>query len=334
MAFKFNPLTGMLDVDTSGIVVPGGVDGAIQYKDGVLFAGASNVSIEDDNLRLAITTDPTPPSSGQSLVYAKTIANRAYLTHLGPSGLDVTLQPNIARNKVGLWNPPGNATTVPGVFGFTALSLTGTATARNVATTNILTRTRRIGYVSAAATGSLSGARVNVLQYTTGNGAGLGGFTWICRFGVSDAAVVAGARMFVGLRNVGSAPTNVEPNTYTNAIGIAQLSTDSTQWYLIHGGSAAQTEIPLGTSLGAPDLTNTIFELALFSPPTSNGIIHYQVTNLGSNVSVTGTLTPVTVGIETPSSTTLLTTSLWRSNNTTALAVSFDIASIYVETDY
>ena len=64
---------------------------------------------------------------------------------IGPSGLDTTLQANLGGNKVALWMPPGSSTTVPGVFGMAALTAVGTATARTVATTNLLSRMTRLG---------------------------------------------------------------------------------------------------------------------------------------------------------------------------------------------
>lgn len=277
-----------------------------------------------------VATPATPPSDSLNL-FCRKIANRTMPAFIGPSGLDSALQPLLARNKIGYWNPPGNATTVPGVFGFTAPTAVGTATARNVATTNVLTRMRRLGYVSAATAGALASWRVAVAQYTTGTGTGLGGFMWVVRFGVSDAAAVSGARMFVGMSSSTGAATNVEPNTLTNSFGIAQLSTDNTQWYFVYGGSVAQTAIPLGTELGAPTLNTTAYELALFSPQSAPGTVYYQVTNIGTGVTVNGTISGAATVV--PAATTLLTTQIWRTNNATALAVGIDICSCYIETD-
>lgn len=88
----------------------------------------------------------------------------------------------------------------------------------------------------------------------------------------------------------------------------------------------------MGTGLGAPTLTNTVFELSLFAPPNSNNTVKYTVTNLGSGVKVSGTLTG-TAGTALPASTSLLSPVAWRTNNATALAVGLDIGSIYIEND-
>lgn len=285
----------------------------------------------------ANTGNPVSPPADNVTLFCREIANRALPAFVGPSGLDSALQPMIARNKVAFWNPAGNSNAAPAVFGLGALTVVSgggaTLTARNVATTNFLTRMKRVGIVSGANNGDMASIRNPAAQYTVGDGAGLGGFTFICRFATSDAATVNGARAFVGFTSATTAPTNVQPSTLTNCVGIAQLSTDATQWYLVFGGSAAQTPIALGTALGAPTLTNTAFDLALFSPPSANGVIHYEVQNLASGVKAIGTITPATAGVQTPLATTLLAERAWRTNNATGAAVGIDIISIYIETD-
>lgn len=283
------------------------------------------------------STAPTSPAADNVTLFCTEIANRAMPAFVGPSGLDTALQPLMARSRVSFWNPPGNATTAPGVFGFGAFTIVSNAgttfTARNVATTNVLTRMKRVAVVSTNTSGTLGSLRDPQAQYTTGTGSGLGGFHYVARFATSDAATVSGARAFVGMSSATNAPTNVEPSTLTNSIGVAQLSTDATQWYIVYGGSAAQTAIALGTSLGAPTLTTTAFELALFSAPSANGVVHYEVLNIGSGVKVTGTLTPGTPGVQTPLNTTLLAPRFWRTNNNTGSVVGLDICSLYIETD-
>lgn len=280
---------------------------------------------------------PASPPADNVTIFCRESANRAMPAFVGPSGLDSIIQPLFAKNKIAIWTPPGNATTAPGIFGMGALTVVSNAGTtlgtRNVATTNILTRMKRAAVLSEANTGTLGSLRNPQAQYTTGDGAGLGGFYFVARFATSDASTVTGARAFIGMSSATGAATNVQPSTLVNSIGVAQLSTDATQWYIVYGGSAAQTAIALGTGLGAPTLTNTAFELALFAPPSANGVVHYEVTNIGSGVKVNGTLTPATPGIQTPASTTLLTNQMWRTNNATGTQVGLDIISIYIETD-
>jgi hypothetical protein len=250
--------------------------------------------------------------------------------------MDYVLQPALFRQKISLWNPGGNATTVPGVFGFAAMTVVGTATARNVATTNLLTRMRRLAYVSAATAGSGCSVR-SASMFTTGNGTGLGGFYASFRFAASDAAAVAGTRMFIGVDS--ATPTNVEMSTRLNNIGIAQLSTDATQLYLVYGGSAAQASTALTTAFpihsGTVGVTTGVpYDFQIWCPPNSNGVFGWQLDRLDTGTKTGGTITPGTPGTQTPLNTTLLSTTMYRVNNATALAVGLDASTIYAETDY
>lgn len=277
-------------------------------------------------LTLPDTPSPTVPSDDYGTIFIKKIAGRAMAAQIGPSGLDTTLQANLGGNKVAMWMPPGGSTTVPGVFGMAALTATGTATARTVATTNLLSRMTRLGYVSAATAGALAGAREAVAKFTIGAGPGLGGFFARYRFGISDAATVAGARMFVGLDALTAAPTNIDPSTKVNCIGVAQIAT-SNNLHIISGNATAKTPIDLGVSF--PANTNAdAYELSLFAPPA--GGCYWQVRRLNTTFEATGFL-PST---EIPVATQLLCHQLWRCNNATALAVGLDVCGIYIETDH
>ena len=277
-------------------------------------------------LTLPDTPNPTVPSDSYGTIFIKKIAGRVMAAQIGPTGLDTVLQAHLGGNKVALWMPPGGSTTVPGVFGMAALAATGTATARPVAATNLLTRMTRLGYVSAATAGALAGAREAVAKYTTGAGPGLGGFFARYRFGVSDAAPVAGARMFIGLDALTVAPTNIDPSTKVNCIGVGQIGT-SNNLHIIRGNATAKTPINLGADF--PANTNVdAYELNLFAPPA--GGCYWQVRRLNTTFEATGFL-PST---EIPIATQLLCHQLWRCNNATALAVGLDVCGIYIETDH
>jgi hypothetical protein len=167
---------------------------------------------------------------------------------------------------------------------------------------------------------------------TIGNGAGVGGFTKIIRFGIADAAAVDGARMFVGVSSSTAAATNVEPSTLTNSIGVGHGAADTTL-RLYFGGSAAQAPIDLGANFPANTRSTDAYELALFASPNLTSV-GYMVTRLNTGNVASGLLTGETAGVQLPAPTTLLTYhKAWRTNNTTALAVGLDIISDYIETD-
>lgn len=290
------------------------------------------VVLPSTDMQVVLADDaPSTPAADTVRLFRREIANRQMPAFIGPAGLDSALQPFIARNKVGYWCPPGNGTTVPGVLGFIAPTVTGfTATARNVATTNMFTRVRRLGYVTAAAAGTVGQWRCAAAQYTVGDGATqLGGFHYIVRFGISDASAVSDARMFMG---IGSSitPTNVEPSTLTQRIGVGHGASD-TNLKLFYGGSSAQTPIDLGANFPSNTLSTDVYELALFSPPNS-GDVHWQVTRVNTGHVASGTITNSGATVL-PTNTTLLTPWGYRTNNATALAVGLDVMIAYIETD-
>lgn len=313
----------------------GGSDTQIQYNASGVLSGASGIYVQNGELAVSCNTAPTMDTADRIKLVGICKAQRGFLTTLSLKGGAYNVQPSFIDNQIALWNPPGNATTVPAVFAMSATTTLGTATARAVATTNILTRHKRLGYVSAATAAGFGGHYCTVAQYTTGTGASTGGFFYSCVFAFTDAAVVAGVRAFVGLSSSVATPTNVEPNTLTNSIGIAQISTDTTQLYLVYGGSAAQTAIALGTNFPPMQSTTatggTTYNLMLFSSGSENGIVYYRLERVGTTYVTEGTLTPTVVGTQTPASTTLLAHRAWRCNNATALAVGIDVMNVYME---
>ncbi len=327
----------------------GGDNTQIQFNDNSVFGGdadftwdktGNTLTLGGTNTGLvlkAITSEPAAAAAGTLRLYSKSIAGRLMPKWIGPSGLDMPIQSLVAVNKIAWWNPPGNSTTAPGINGmaaFTVVSNGGTTlVAKNVATTNLFTRMKRAGVVSTATAGTLGSVRVAAAQFTLGDGAGLGGFTYIVRFGTSDAATVAGARQFVGMRNSTAAPTNVEPSTLTNTIGVGHGAAD-TNLKIYYGGSAAQTPIDLGSNFPANTLSTDMYELILFASPATTTAVGYRVTRLNTGHVAEGTLSAATAGTQLPSPTTLLAPQAWRTNNATALAVGLDIASMYIETDY
>ena len=277
-------------------------------------------------------SDPSAPISGNLTVYAKSIAGRMMFKQIGPSGIATSLQPFLARNKIGYWAPQGSSTTLPMVFGYTAPTTVGTTTAATVATTNLFTRMRRMSFISAATAGSLSSYRIGVAQVTMGDGFGNGGFYKIIRFGCSDPATVSGARMFCGVSSSVAAPTNVEPSTLLNGIGIGHGAADTTM-HLYYAGSVAQTPIDLGSNFPANTLSTDVYELALFAPPNAF-VIYYEVTRINTGNVATGVLVGDGAAIVLPAPATLLSFSWnYRTNNATALSVGLDIMSDYIETD-
>lgn len=272
------------------------------------------------------TASPDAPPAGQLSVFARSVAGRLMLAQREPTGMEAQLQASLGGTRVGLWSAQGNNTSNVTVVGLTPGTSIGTVTQRFMAVTNLLTRMARLGYVSAATPGSFAGLREIQSRMTTGAGGGLGGFFLRQRFGVSDAAAVPGARMFVGVGSA-NAPTNVEPDTLINSIGVAQLST-SDNLQMICAGASAQPAIDLGASFPANTLSADAYELALFAP-ADLGVVYWQVTRLN-----TGQVASGTFAANLPAASVFLALNSWRGNNAQSLAVGLDLATIYLEQQF
>jgi hypothetical protein len=283
----------------------------------------------DGQLELPLNNSPVASPANTSALFSRSIGGRIYPAFIGPSGLDTAMQPLLARNKVAWFNPNGNTTVVTSLG--MDVTATGTATAAVVATTNILTATRRIEYaVATAATNAIAGLRSAQLQFHTGDPATpYGGFTWIARFARSRGqASNATRRSWAGMTSVTAVPTDVNPSTWAvNGIGVGSDSTDA-NWQIMHrNASEVMTKIDTGISKQYLDNTE-LFELALFTAPTGSTSVGYQFTRLSDGVSASGTITT-----NLPAADTLLTWQIWNSVGGTSSVVGTSIASIYIETD-
>jgi hypothetical protein len=235
-----------------------------------------------------------------------------------------------------VWNPAGhNTTVVSGVAGMAAMTITtgATATARGIAATNRLTRTVRLGYVSAATVNGFGGHVQNNQSRTIGDGT-VGGFFYKCRFGCSDAATVAGARSFVGLRNSVSQPANTaEPTAGTNQMGVAVNSTGG-NLQLTSAGATAQTPVDLGANFPGNTLSADLYDLTIIAPRTKANTVLYNVERVGTTNVASGVFPNGTPGTTLPAATTIMGHQAWRCNNATALACAIDIGTVVLNSEY
>ena len=326
--------TSLLDVFTSALkgLVPASGGGTTNFlrADGTWAAAGGAAS---DPMSLANGTGAAPASGTVKLGRATLAGQDMPSFRTAHSGGERVLQRDIALIRiVGVIASPGT-TNVTGALHLPAAgTIIGTATARSITATSRATRQPRIGYVSAATAGALCGYYNNSSTgrfCTISDGATNGGLRFVGRFVVADPATVSGACMFFGLANDVAAPTNVEPNTLTNCIGIAQLST-SANLHFVYGGSTAQTVIDLGVNFLAGSLSADLYELMLFSDPASNATVGYRVERINTGDVASGSLTNTTPGTTLSAATTLLGLRSWWTNNATALAVALDIVTMSV----
>lgn len=330
------PSTDNIDGSRIGLS-PSSNNNVLYNNDGVI-SNMQNLGVHNNDPVLIVDSSyevPTVPNVDTVKLYATrfgTNGGRVMPAVFEPSGMNYVLQPSIWRQKISRWNAPGGGTTVPGVDGMLALSTGGTATSRSVATTNALTRAKRIGYVSSTRAGNYGGVYQSVAQFTLGNGT-IGGFFMSFRGGVSDATMQKAARTFIGMSSATAAPTNVDPATLTNSFGFGHTASDK-NWFFYYGGSTAQTRVSLGTNF--PINNKDFYDFTLWSPPNENMVVYYYVERVTTTAQyfTYGFVNSNGSSVYLPSNTTLLAFRAWRNNNTAAASVGLDISSIYLETDW
>jgi hypothetical protein len=280
-------------------------------------------------LDLPLESVPTPPANTVRLFGYK-VGGRMMVAFKGPSGLESSLQPSIARNKIALWSPAGNATTVTQI-GMAAGSL-GTASAANVATTNIFTAMRRLDYlVTTAATtaiAALSSSGAGSGQFFRGT-APLGGFHVVLRFGGATGMATATHRFYAGMTSTAMNFTDAESSSRDNLIGVGYDSADA-NWQLMHKtGSGAVTKVDLGAAFPRQTADRSkMYELVIFCAP-GGASVFYEFIDLTTGAVVTGEITS-----NLPSASQLLRWGIIAGAGGTSSVIGISVASAYVETDY
>lgn len=279
------------------------------------------------NLPSLGTAAPATPAAGVN-EFARSLAGRQLPAFVGPSGLDSALQPLLARNKVCWFSPMAGAATLTGINGF-ALTATGTATAKTPASTNIHTQSAGVDFlVTTAATTAVAGFRSSVAQFWRGNAAGLGGFTFVCRWAPATGASTSTSRAFAGLVASTSAPTDVEPSSLTSMVGMGYDAADTNLQIFTNDASGTATKTDLGASFPVSTTDRSkVYELALFAAPNGS-TIQYEVTDVGTGAKATGTLST-----DLPPSTTFLCPKGYCSAGGTSSVIGFTLFTLYVETE-
>ena len=271
-----------------------GSSGQLQVNSGGALAGATNVEIENNLLRLDAVTSPATPATGGVALFGRADAGRTVPAFEAEDGLTRELQAAWHRSWPTFVRPQAGAGSVF-TIGLAAPTATGTATAVGFSAANALGYVPRVAYaVTVAATTAVAGVRTQSLGLTVGGGsAGIGGFAFVSMATPSSGVSTATHRYFQGLINQATgAPTDVEPSNQLNCIGIGYDAADANLQMMHNNGSGACTKIDLGASFPKPAVDNTnLYEVSLFSPKGTTQRVDYLVRDRISGALVSGTIT-------------------------------------------
>ena len=308
---------------------PGGSTGQLQYNDAGTFNGASNVTVAGGDLILTPSASPaTATTTSTAIMRRSEIPYPALATNAIQNGnfTELYMQPHLGSHDIAWWKPLGNTTAVAAI-GIAGMTTGGTATARTVATTNIATRARRIGYVGAPSVGATAGHYQAQRLWTTAAGTGAGGFYCVYRFFISDAVLVPQARMFVGMSAENGAFAAPQYYPANNYLGVGHDNGETSLKFIYNGSVTAPAWSSLGSSF--PVALNTLYEVRIYSYTAT--VAHIELVNLSNGASAAMEITNTNWF---PDSSTLLAPRAWRTNNSVSTAVALDMVSLYIEKPY
>lgn len=275
---------------------------------------------------------------GSRLTHAEVDANWLALANAAESddfinefSASETLQPHMGKQRVYKWIS-NNGSPTHSVLGSTVLTLTGTATAYNASTTSRATRfCRTEALVTTPATTNVAGFR-----YTTHFGrigdpseSDMGGFRFYGQWCTATGMANVAHRAFFGIGNSISAPTDVNPSTITNIVGMGWDSADANV-QIMHRGAGAITKIDLGASFLKPSVDrDNVYRLDLSSPPGTTQSVSYRVTNLVNMTVASGTITT-----NLPSASSGVTVQAWASVGGVSDVIGFGFSQVQIETGY
>jgi hypothetical protein len=304
-------------------------------------AGVVAANLDIVNLNASPTN---PPTNNDLRFYAaeRTVAPDLGLQYTNNFGNSYRLETSGFRKRQYKVDAIPGGTTFNYLGGWTAFTVTGTATLANLAITNFHQSMPRVeAAVTTAAVGAVAGWRGGQNTLRRGGGSGgiknsNGGFRFLMRFGIGRGiAANTSRRLFAGLGTSIAAPTNVDPSSITNIIGVGADTADA-NWQIMTRGAGAvlKTNTGIPKAVGADN--EATFELQMFSRTnnlgTSEVIISFRDITSGFALSSSPFIQTVTTNI--PTEDDFLSPRLWGSTGATSATIGLSLMEIIAETEF
>jgi hypothetical protein len=298
----------------------GGSNNQVQYNNTGTLAGATNVEIDGGNLKV----------NGQTFSL-----DREYLKY-GDNNFQTNLQgtwADVLDQNVSALSPiNGNAAAGVG-FGTWTLGTGTTLLSVGLTATNLYNRLPKIIIRNAtSATTSIASYRETYQRRFRGNVAGAGGWYYKTKFGFHEGNTVTTARSFVGFINSTAVPTDVEPSSLFNIIGVGFDAADANFQVICNDGAGVATKVDTGISV--PTTTqNRIFYLETFAEPNGSNVevIFKELSNVdGSQIASFTT----TISSNLPANTTYLSNQYRVSCGGTACIPAISVFGLYINGNF
>jgi hypothetical protein len=316
------------------VAVVAGADRSVQFNSAGQQSGAAQTEIDvDGNLLLTVDNAPIKPSvASKAVIHLRQRAMRTAPSWFDSNGTALSTQISFASNNVWFIGALQSGGTLASLnISPTTQSLNTVAVSASGAANDHITEKTRCALITTTVAGNMAyvhctgGKSPFINTAITPASPSLGvarGFTAVFKINRAEASIVTAARLFAGMSAITLAPTNINPTTQLNTMGIYKDTAD-TNWKLFSSGSTAGVSIDLGVNF--PCNTNTdCFELVLHSP-TNSGRVFYEVVCTNTGATVSGEFAAANL----PSTYQFLSPRMWVSNNTAAAVVNFQFQHMY-----
>jgi hypothetical protein len=166
----------------------------------------------------------------------------------------------------------------------------GTSGQQNLTTASVARSLPHRSASAAAATNAIAGFQMqgSGLPFFRGPSARIGGFDLEMITSPGTGATISSHRYFMGLIGSASSPTDQNPSSLLNIIGIGYDSADSNLQLMHNDGTGTATKVNLGASFPKPSLADErVYRIKLVAVPGQTSI-SWSVTDLASGAQAVG----------------------------------------------
>lgn len=203
----------------------------------------------------------------------------------------------------------------------------GTATA---ATFNMTTKYNSYGrleyLVTTASTTAVAYIRSNNFCAIGVSGYASSGFNVSFRGGPATGVTTSTSRFWMGLKPAGN-PTDVNPSTYTDMVGLGYDAADTNLQMMTNNASGTATKTDLGASFPVPTTDRSVLYWLTMSCDPAGSSIAYTVKELVGGATTSGTLST-----DLPTATTAIGPHIYSSVGGTSSVVGIAVLDVYMET--
>lgn len=315
----YSGTSSLLKVDGSSLVA-----NAVSGTD--YFPPATNASVDNGDIILEDSASPVTPALGALKLIAQSEAGLSAFRTVNREGQNwrVRMEGRFAAR----FQATAGSAVLTGHTGI-LFAATGTATAAAASFTSRYTRTSKVeALVTVEATTAVAGFRSSNALIFTGSGTVDGGYWVRLIAGPSTGVTTATSRFWMGTGQT-AAPTDVEPSTVNNILGVGYDAADANFFVMTKGGGAV-TKTDTGIAIPTTDRSG-LYEVIIYQPPGATQEAYIQFTNLINGTTFSKTET--TAG-NLPNSGVSLTPKVYSSVGGTSSVIGVALHSCFITSDF